>query len=95
MTSKLTAAMPFLGATLAVAGIAGFIEASAHAPGWGCARGTPRGACFEVDQIRIGLSSTAYDLLRIASWALVIFGALLVLIGLMRLWTTAGTETDS
>jgi uncharacterized membrane protein len=82
MTSKLAAAMPFLGATLAVAGIAGFIEASAHQPN-SCLireRGSP---CHH------GLSPTAYDLLRIASWALVISGALLVLIGLMRYWIEA------
>lgn len=85
MTSKLAGATPFLGASLAVAGIAGFIEAAAHRP-----------ECAEIREIGgvcphvIGLSSTAYDLLRIASWALVIFGVLLILIGLMQLWTTAG-----
>jgi hypothetical protein len=79
MTSKLPA-MPFLGATLAVAGIAGFIEATAHHPDEIC-RGALERDCYTAS----GLSPTTYDLLRIASWALVIFGDLLVLIGLMRL----------
>jgi hypothetical protein len=86
MTSKLPAAMPFLGATLAVAGIAGFIEASANIPGRECPGSRIR--CFSGQTVPAGLSFTAYDLLRIASWALVIFGALLVLTGLMRLWHT-------
>ena len=30
-----------------------------------------------------GLSNTAYDLLRIGAWALVIFGALLIAVGLI------------
>ena len=75
MTSKLAAAMPFLGATLAVAGIAGFIEAQAHHPLRPLAVPEPS-----------RLSTSAYDLLRIGSWALVIFGALLIVIGLMRYW---------
>jgi hypothetical protein len=90
MTSKLAAAMPFLGATLAVAGIAGFIAAGAHHPLRcpGCV--PPPFSSSEPSR----LSTTAYDLLRIGSWALVIFGALLVLIGLMRLWTTEGKKID-
>jgi hypothetical protein len=81
VTSKLAAAMPFLGATLAVAGIAGFIEATAHHPDEIC-RGVLERDCYTAS----GLSPTTYDLLRIGSWALVIFGALLMLIGLMRYW---------
>jgi hypothetical protein len=37
-----------------------------------------------------GLSHTAYDLVRIDGWALVIVGALLVVTGLRRYW---GTQT--
>jgi hypothetical protein len=33
------------------------------------------------------LSETAYDLLRIGGWALVVFGALLALVGLIRFYT--------
>ncbi len=84
---------PFLGATLAVAGIAGFIEASAHAPAWECPR--LERECRLHQTVLVGLSSTAYDLIRIASWALVIFGALIVLIGLIRLWNTDRPETTS
>jgi uncharacterized membrane protein HdeD (DUF308 family) len=65
----------FAGALLVVAGIAAFIEAHSHRPkpaSWG--EGTE------------GLSHTAYDLLRIGAWALVIFGALLVVTGLIRYW---------
>lgn len=33
--------------------------------------------------MHVGLSTTAHDLLRIGAWALVIFGALLVVVGLI------------
>jgi uncharacterized membrane protein HdeD (DUF308 family) len=81
MTWKITVAITFLGATLAVAGIAGFIEATAHHPDEIC-RGVLERDCYTAS----GLSPTTYDLLRIGSWALVIFGALLIIVGLMRYW---------
>jgi hypothetical protein len=65
----------FAGAVLVVAGIAAFIEAHTHRPveaTWGPGKE--------------GLSQTAYDLLRIGAWALVIFGALIVVTGLIRYW---------
>jgi hypothetical protein len=36
-----------------------------------------------------GLSPTAYDLLHIGAWALVILGGLTVLLGLIRYWRAA------
>lgn len=69
-----------------VAGIAAFIEASAHRPRVLPAARSFRQAEEEVAaprSIHVGLSSTAYDLLRIGGWALVIFCALLVIVGLI------------
>jgi hypothetical protein len=39
-----------------------------------------------------GLSQTAYDLLRIGAWALVIVGGLLVVTGRIRYWETRRRE---
>jgi hypothetical protein len=68
----------FGGAVLAVVGIAAFIEAHGHAPGFST---TPydRGPDVLYRSTATGLSTTAYDTLRIGAWALVIFGGLLVL----------------
>ena len=41
-----------------------------------------------LQSLATGLSHTAYDLLRIGAWALVIFGAVLVVTGLIRCWTS-------
>jgi hypothetical protein len=38
------------------------------------------------------LPQTAYDLLRIAAWALVIIGGLLVVTGLISYWRTQGRQ---
>jgi hypothetical protein len=74
----------FGGAALVAAGIAAFIEAHSHRPH---ARLDLNG--YQVLG-RITLTSpgsewsqTAYDLVRIGAWALVIFGALLVAVGLI------------
>jgi hypothetical protein len=69
----------FGGAVLVSAGIAEFIEAHSH---------RPVGLVVEVSEGRVrypapGLSHTAYDLLRISAWALVIYGGLLVIVGLI------------
>ena len=64
-----------------VAGIAAFIEASAHRPGYVCA--TARCLREGTGRLEYGLPTTAYDVLRIGSWALVIFGGLLVIVGLI------------
>ena len=79
----------FSGAVLVIAGIAAFIEAHSHRPGFEGlteirrARLESRGAAPTS-----GLSPTAYDLLHIGAWALVILGGLLVITGLIRYWTT-------
>jgi hypothetical protein len=68
----------YAGAIPIIAGIAGFIEAHrhvpvpAHRPGIGLI--TPAS----------GWSPTAYDLVRIGAWALVIVGVLTVILGLIR-----------
>jgi uncharacterized membrane protein len=75
----------FAGALLVVAGIAAFIVASTHHPLVYCGE-----HCGHADTLRVGVSpwsSTAYDLVRIAAWALVIFGSLLVVAGLIRFWS--------
>ena len=36
-----------------------------------------------------GISPTAHDLLHIGAWALVILGALTIVLGLIRYWTAA------
>jgi hypothetical protein len=83
----------FGGAALIVAGIAAFIEAHAHHPV--AAYTPPRNPIYrqQLEQAEAGLGSpapasgldpTVYDLLRIGAWALVIFGALLVIVGLVR-----------
>jgi hypothetical protein len=69
----------FGGAALVVAGIAAFVEASRHHP---VSRevselGPPREAS--------ALSPTNYDILHVGARALVIFGTLLVIVGLVRL----------
>lgn len=78
----------FIGAALIVAGIAAFIEAHSHRPGSEsfcpgheveCRLGTSI-------TVHVGLSQTAYDLLRIGAWALLIVGGLLVIVGLIGYW---------
>ena len=76
----------FGGAALVVAGIAAFIEAHTHKPVGGILEQYVRGGPTEVIRPASGLSPTAYDLLRIGAWALVIFGALLIVVGLIAYW---------
>jgi hypothetical protein len=68
------------GALLVIAGIAAFIEAAAHRPGSAYAGTTRNQLEREVEagtpRVPIGLSNTAYDLLRIGGWALLILGTL-------------------
>jgi hypothetical protein len=80
----------FGGATPVIAGIAAFTEASRHRPP---VHSPPRvyadaEGIVEVDVAvpKSGLSQTAYDLLRIGAWALVIVGGLLVIVGLVGYW---------
>ena len=78
----------YVGALLIVAGIAAFIEAHSHQPRWGYAGTTPAQirseARWEGPQIHFGLTETTYDLLRIGAWALLLLGALTVILGLIR-----------
>jgi hypothetical protein len=97
----------FCGAILILAGIAAFIEAHSHAPAFEsvCRPGRPpprtveticREGQHSVDVLASGqLSQTPYDLLRIGAWGLVIFGALLVIVGLIRYWTIQRTQPES
>lgn len=79
----------FGGAALVVAGIAAFIVAHTHRPMEAVA--IPGGLITKQEFARegvvarpaSGLSQTAYDLLRIGGWALLIFGALLIVVGLI------------
>ncbi len=81
------------GAVAIIIGIAAFIEAHSHAPAviYACRHpseeegtcGLGAGSRYEV---HLGLSHTVYDLLRIGAWALVILGALTVVLGLVGYW---------
>ena len=62
-------------------GIAAFIEANSHKP-----FGPAGTSLLERVEHSGALSQTAYDLLRIGAWALVIVGALLVVTGLIQYW---------
>ena len=82
----------FVGAALVVAGIAAFIEARSHRPesNYLCPEGHEPCIIGEGQQVHLhlatrGLSETAYDLLRIGGWALVIVGAVLIVVGLSRI----------
>lgn len=65
------------GAAMVIAGIAAFIESSTHRAIEG--RGYPS---LEPSH----LSRSAYDLLRIGAWALVILGVLTIAVGLIGYW---------
>ena len=71
------------GVTLVIAGIAAFIAAERHKS---LVLSPSLGTSFGGVAIHRGLSPTAYDLLRIGAWALVIVGGLLVVMGLIRYW---------
>ncbi len=68
----------YAGAIPIIAGIACFIEAHRHVPV--PARRPEIGLITPAS----GLSPTTFDLLHIGAWALVIFGALTVILGLIR-----------
>jgi hypothetical protein len=83
----------FGGAALVVAGIAAFIEAHTHRPesNYLCPEGHEPCIIGEGQRVHLhlatrGLSQTPYDLLRIGAWALMIVGALLIVVGLMDHW---------
>jgi hypothetical protein len=62
----------FGGAALVIAGIAGFIVSSSNKP-----------VLYRPCEPDCGWSHSAFDIVRIGAWALVIVGALLVLVGLI------------
>jgi hypothetical protein len=74
------------GAIIVIAGIAAFIEAHSHPPELESRCRTGGKACLLEDfiNVHIGLSQTAYDLLRIGAWALMVLGAVTVIVGLIR-----------
>ena len=74
------------GAITVIAGIAAFIEAHSHPPELESRCRTGGKACPLEDfiNVHIGLSQTAYDLLRIGAWALMILGAVTLIVGLIR-----------
>jgi uncharacterized membrane protein len=79
----------YVGAVLIIVGIAGFIETHSHHPV--SAVGVP-GDAFEKARLATrgvapipasGLPPTAYDLLRIGAWALIVLGVVTVILGLI------------
>jgi hypothetical protein len=74
----------FGGAALVIAGVAAFIEAHSHRPLRECPGG--RESCYAGMSVHVGLSQTPYDVLRIGAWAIVIVGALLIVVGLVGYW---------
>lgn len=75
------------GAISLIAGIAAFIEAHSHRP-----EVIPN-MQWAAPPIHVGLTPTAYDLLRIGAWALVVIGALLIVMGLIRYWGEHAART--
>ena len=80
----------FGGAALVIAGIVAFIEAPSNRPAV-----TPPPYVYKdvqgIHEVDVavpisGSSQTAYDLLRIGAWALVIIGVLLIVVGLIGYW---------
>jgi hypothetical protein len=61
-----------------VGGIAARIEAARHHPVPGCSD------CSGPAQPATGWSATAYDIVRIGGWALLVFGAVIVVFALVR-----------
>jgi len=66
------------GAILVIGGVAAFIEAHRHMP----VPAQRPGVGLVIPAT--GLSPTAYDLVRLGGWALVILGSVTVLVGLVR-----------
>lgn len=81
-----------VGALMLIGAVAGFIIVPEYKP-------VPAGTPFDfrgytlTSQVAIGLSQTAYDALRITTWALVIVGVIVVLVGVIRYWRASGRTT--
>lgn len=75
------------GALLLIAAVAGFVIAGGHRPvytsGLEVCEGTNSGGRCG------GWTTTPYDVVRIATWACLIVGLILVLVGLIRTWRSA------
>jgi len=72
------------GAVLLSAGIAAFIEAHTYKPH------RP-----EIEPLSTApLSRGSYDLVRITGWVLVVFGAVILITGLIRCWTELTGERE-
>ena len=75
--------VPFSPLVLLIAAVAGLIVLPQHAPGQHCTTNAPwaipRHTCHA-----FGMSQTVYDVLRIATWGVLIVGALLVVVGLIN-----------
>lgn len=90
------------GAVAVIAGIAAFTAAHSHQP-IAASRplATSAAEALQLERAGIslaarpasGLSPTAYDLLRIGGWALLILGAITVVLGLVRYWAQARTSS--
>jgi hypothetical protein len=82
-------ALALFGALMMVAGIAARIVAAGHAPGR-TTLANSTGYCVGACATRAtGWPQTTYDLVRISGWALIIFGALVVAVALIREFRTA------
>lgn len=80
------------GAIAVIAGIAAFTEASTHRPILACVPNCERVNNFHDAGVE-AWSATTYDLVHIAAWALVILGALTLVLGLIRYWRSASRPT--
>jgi hypothetical protein len=80
-----------VGAILLVAAVVGFVVVPEHTPGTQLvdAQGHPLagcdpGACAGTNVVHIGWAQTTYDVARVFTWAVLIVGALVVVLGLIR-----------
>jgi uncharacterized membrane protein HdeD (DUF308 family) len=78
------------GAVAVLAGIAALIEAYSHSPEPPLVPTNFKGpnvlGVLELRSSTSGWSQTAYDLARIGGWALIVLGAVTLIMGLIRHW---------
>jgi hypothetical protein len=77
------------GAVLLIAAVAGFVISGDHMPEYGDV------GCPSDLLAHCSWSNTAYDVVRIASWACGIVGLILVAVGLIRAWRTSQAGTPA
>jgi hypothetical protein len=80
---RLTATVLISGLTLVIVAVAGLVITPEHAPSFSCGK-TVEGVCWGFSSTTTGWPQTTYDAARIATWAALIVGAVLVLLGLIR-----------